>query len=115
MTAHGPRRKYVLLTLLTLATWMEGRDDEILVASPSLEEISAGCCLSVRTVRKHLRTAEREGWLIIDTTCDPPEYRCALPERIADRTFHVRRGHLRRLPDGRLTSIEYAVVSRREM
>jgi hypothetical protein len=111
---HGPRgnNSRFLLTMLVLSTWMEDGEGEIVPAAPTLERWSECTCTSMRTIRKHLQTAEHEGWLIVDSTCDPPEYRCSLPPGLAGRKFHMRQYHERRLPDGRIIEVEPAIVSR---
>jgi hypothetical protein len=105
---HGPRKSHFNHAMLVLSTWMEDYNGEILPAEPTLLKWAECACLSVRTIRKYIRAAEREGWLIVD----PPQYRCSLPPRLAGRKFHVRQYHERRLPDGRIIEVEPAVVCR---
>jgi hypothetical protein len=111
---HGPRgnRSRFLLTMMVLSTWMEDYEGEILPAAPTLQKWAECTRLSMRTIRQHIRIAEREGWLIVDSRCDPPQYRCSLPPRLAGRKFHMRLYHERRLPNGRIIEIEPAIVSR---
>jgi hypothetical protein len=114
MSVHGPEFWRVRAVMSALAFCIEDCEDHD-GEEPTIERVASSCRMSVRTVRKHLRLAESEGWLIIDATCDPEEYRLKLPDEIAGQVFHMRKGHERRLPDGRIIDVEFAIVGRRAM
>ena len=112
---HGPTKpRYVRLPLMVLATWVEGPDGEFEDgAHPTLEDLARGCNMSPKAVRERLLVAAREGWIVIDTTCDPEEYRLRVPDAIANLKFHLRQGHEVRRRDGRVRWVEPMIVGRR--
>lgn len=57
---HGPRSQGFLLAMHTLRTWMN-RDGE---AFPSQSNWAKGCAQHVKTLRRHVKYAVEQGWLL---------------------------------------------------
>jgi hypothetical protein len=81
---QGPRSRDFLCAMLTLRTWM----DENGFAYPSLRTWAKGARMAMATLRKHLRTAEADGWLGVDQQTGARQnwklntYRCAVPDTV---------------------------------
>jgi len=78
---HGPRDRDFLLAMLTL----ELRMDPDGFAWPGLRLWAADACMAVGTLRKHIATAIRHGWLGIERKRGrkPDAYRAAVPRALA--------------------------------
>lgn len=85
-SAAGPLSSSTRHVLLTLSLHMNSRGTH---AFPSQELLSVRTAMSVRAVGKHLRLAEREGWLAIRKQGRPGQgwarnhYSAAVPEDVA--------------------------------
>jgi hypothetical protein len=76
---HGPKSRDFGYAMLILRTFM----DDSGFAYPSLRLWARGARMSVNTLRGHMETAVREGWLGIDRGDKRKHsYRCAIPAHI---------------------------------